>query len=146
MTNFLIHKKPGMIFFLAFCFLSGYSQHAAEAISEIEQHRKKQGETFRNKDESPLPKADRKKFKGLKYYAVDLKYRVKGTFIKNEHPVLFKMKTTTTRLPDYVKYGEVHFQIDSQSYKLEVYQSPDIMQRPGYQDYLFIPFTDLTNG
>lgn len=35
------------------------------------------------------------------------------------------MKTTTARLPDYVKYGEVHFQIDSQSYKLEVYQSPE---------------------
>ena len=56
------------------------------------------------------------------------------------------MKTTTSRLPDYVKYGEVQFIIDSQSYTLEVYQSPEIIQRPGYEDYLFIPFTDLTNG
>jgi uncharacterized protein (DUF1684 family) len=60
--------------------------------------------------------------------------------------VFFKMKTTTDRLPDYAKYGEVHFMIDSQAFKLEVYQSPDVSKMPGYADYLFIPFTDLTNG
>jgi uncharacterized protein (DUF1684 family) len=36
--------------------------------------------------------------------------------------------------------------IDSQELKLDVYQSPDVMKIPGYEDYLFIPFTDLTNG
>jgi uncharacterized protein (DUF1684 family) len=56
------------------------------------------------------------------------------------------MKTTTSRLPEYVKYGEVHFLLKGESYHLEVYQNPEISQRPGYEDYLFIPFTDLTNG
>jgi uncharacterized protein (DUF1684 family) len=56
------------------------------------------------------------------------------------------MKTTTTRLPEYTKYGEVHFELDGEQYILEVYQSPEISSRPGYEDYLFIPFTDLTNG
>jgi uncharacterized protein len=56
------------------------------------------------------------------------------------------MKTTTDRLPDYSKYGEITFEIDGRQYKLEVYQSPDVMKMPGYEDYLFIPFTDLTNG
>jgi uncharacterized protein (DUF1684 family) len=148
MTNTIRHRKPGMITLLAFCFLTGfaYGQGEADAMDEIQNHRKKQEDTFRNREESPLSDADRKKFKGLKYYPVDLKYRLRATFIKNEHPVLFKMKTTTTRLPEYVKYGEVRFAIDSQSYSLEVYQSPEISQRPGYEDYLFIPFTDLTNG
>ena len=59
---------------------------------------------------------------------------------------MFKMKTTTTRLPEYVKYGEVVFTIDGTEFKLSVYQSPDIMKNPGYEDYLFIPFTDKTNG
>jgi uncharacterized protein (DUF1684 family) len=56
------------------------------------------------------------------------------------------MKTTTDRLPEYIKYGEVHFSLDGQNFTLEVYQSPEIMKRPGYEDYLFIPFTDETNG
>jgi uncharacterized protein len=75
-----------------------------------------------------------------------LKYRVAATFTKNETPELFKMKTTTTRLPDYRRYGDVRFTLDGQEFVLEVYQSPDIMRMPGYEDYLFIPFTDKTNG
>jgi uncharacterized protein (DUF1684 family) len=145
-SNVVVLAKPGVTILLAFCFSSGYGQLDADPVKEIEGHRRKQEETFRNKEETPLLKADRKKFKGLNYYPIDLMYRVKASFVRNETPVLFKMKTTTDRLPAYVKYGEVHFKIDSQSFKLEVYQSPEIMKRPGYEDYLFIPFTDLTNG
>ena len=88
----------------------------------------------------------RKHFKGLNYYPIDLNYRVKATFVKTEDPVLFKMRTTTDRLPEYVKYGEVHFKLDGEERVLEVYQSPDISQKAGLEDYLFIPFTDETNG
>jgi uncharacterized protein len=116
------------------------------AIQEIEAHRKKQYKEFKDRTKSPLPTADIKKFKGLHYYPIDLHYRVSAKFVKNETPELFKMKTTTSRLPDYRKYGEVHFSLDSQNFVLEVYQSPDIMRMPGYEDYLFIPFTDKTNG
>ena len=116
------------------------------AIVEIDQHRKKQEAEFRDPEKSPLDKKLRKKFKGLNYYPVDLQYRVKATFVKTENPVLFKMKTTTDRLPDYRKYGEVRFSLHGQPRVLEVYQSPDIIQSPGFEDYLFIPFTDETNG
>jgi uncharacterized protein (DUF1684 family) len=56
------------------------------------------------------------------------------------------MKTTTDRLPEYRKYGEVHFKLDGEERILEVYQSLDVAKKPGYEDYLFIPFTDETNG
>jgi hypothetical protein len=125
--------------------LVSYSQTNEEASKKIKAHRKKQHQDFKGKN-SPLLPEDKKKFKGLNYFPVDLKYHVPAKFIRTENGMLFKMKTTTDRLPDYVKYGEVHFKIDSQSFVLEVYQSPDIMKRPGYEDYLFIPFTDLTNG
>ena len=116
------------------------------AIYEIERHRSEKESTFRDPKESPLDKKLRKKFKGLKYYPVNLDYRVKARFIKTENPVLFKMKTTTNRLPDYQKFGEVHFKLDGQERILEVYQSPEIIAKPGLEDYLFIPFTDETNG
>jgi uncharacterized protein (DUF1684 family) len=136
---------PGMFVLLAFCF-SGFAQSQPDAKRVIKEHRRKQDQLFRSSKESPLLEKERDKFRGLKYYRPDLKYRVKATFVKNETPVFLKMKTTTSRLPEYVKYGEVRFLLNGESYYLEVYQSPEIIQRPGYEDYLFIPFTDLRNG
>ena len=116
------------------------------AILEIEQYRREQEAKFRDETESPLSKKLRKKFKGLNYYPINLNYRVKARFVKTQNPVLFKMKTTTERLPEYEKYGELHFELDGQSRILEIYQSPDIIQKAGLEDYLFVPFTDETNG
>ncbi len=116
------------------------------ALLEIQNHRKKQEEAFRDPEESPLDKKLRRKFKGLFYYPINLDYRVKATFIKTADPVLFKMKTTTDRLPEYRKYGEVHFKLDGEERILEVYQSLDVAKKPGYENHVFIPFTDETNG
>ena len=138
-------KTPGLLTILAFCVFSASGQEA-EALKEIADYRQKQEATFRDASKTPLLPKDRRKFKGLNYFPIDLKYRLTARFVRNESPVFFKMKTTTTRLPDYLKYGEVHFMLEGQAHKLEVYQSPEISQRPGYSDYLFIPFTDLTNG
>lgn len=121
-------------------------QPADSVVREIEMHRKKQAEKFLDPKESPLDKKKRKNFKGLNYFPIDLDYRVIATFVKTENPSLFKMKTTTSRLPEYLKYGEVHFSLDGEDRVLEVYQSPEISQKPGFDDYLFIPFTDDTNG
>jgi uncharacterized protein len=115
-------------------------------IREIEQYRMEQEAKFRDPKESPLDKKTRKRFRGLNYYPVLLDYRVKAKFVKTQNPVLFKMKTTTSRMPEYKKYGEVHFKLDGQEKVLEVYQSPEISKKPGFEDYLFIPFTDETNG
>lgn len=142
----LFLKSGAPIVFLTFSFLSIFGQGDTQALKEIEDHRRKQEAEFKDKELSPLLPKDRKKFKGLNYYPVNLQYRVPAKFVLTENAVLFKMKTTTERLPEYVKYGEVHFTIDGQPFKLEVYQSPEIMKRPGYEDYLFIPFTDATNG
>lgn len=122
------------------------AQTEADAVKEIKAHREKQEGEFRDPQKSPLEKKDQRKFKTLNYFPINLKFRVKARFVKNEEPVLFKMRTSTTRLPEYTKYGEVHFELDSQKFRLEVYQSPELMNVAGYEDYLFIPFTDLTNG
>ena len=56
------------------------------------------------------------------------------------------MKTSTERTPMYKKYGELHFKIDEKSFKLNVYQNLELIQKPGFKDYLFLPFSDQTNG
>lgn len=134
----LIHVGCAAFISLNFC-------EAQDGLAEIEAHRKKQ-QTEMKSSSSPLLKKDRRKFKGLNYFPPDLGYRVRARFVKTENPVLFKMKTTTARLPEYIQYGEVHFTLNGKDYSLQVYQSPDIIKRPGYEDYLFIPFTDETNG
>ncbi len=58
----------------------------------------------------------------------------------------FKMKTTTDRLPEYIKYGIVTFDLFNKSYNLNIYRNLDIIDREGYEDYLFLPFLDNTNG
>src|SRR5205809_1164235 len=125
MTIFSHAFKSGITgLFLTFSFVA----FGQDAEREILDHRKKQEAEFKDKSKSPLLPKERRKFKHLNYYPIDLKYRVIAQFVKTETPELFKMKTTTERLPDYRKYGEVHFEIAGESFTLEVYQSPDIMK------------------
>jgi uncharacterized protein (DUF1684 family) len=138
--------KSFKLFALSILLSTSIFAQVDSAVYDIERFRKKQEEEFRDPEKSPLNKKLRKKFKGLNYYPINLQYRLPATFVKTENPTLFKMKTTTTRLPEYLKYGEVHFKLDGEDRVLEIYQSPEISKRPGYEDYLFIPFTDETNG
>jgi uncharacterized protein len=136
---------------IAFLFCSSQNYVPTRSGSEdpriisIEDHRIKKHHEFLS-EKSPLTPVDKKKFKGLNYYPIDLSFNVKAKLITNESPVLFKMKTTTTRLPDYQKYADAVFRLQGKEFTLEVYQSPDLMKKAEYADYLFIPFTDDTNG
>ncbi|MFD1095173.1 DUF1684 domain-containing protein [Salegentibacter chungangensis] len=103
-------------------------------------------EEFRDPEESPLTEEDRKDFKGLDFFEVDSSYIVKAEFVRTPAESPFKMPTTTDRTPVYVKYGEVYFSIKGEEYKLNVYQNQSFLTDPEYFDYLFLPFTDNTNG
>ncbi len=56
------------------------------------------------------------------------------------------MKTSTSRLPEYRKYGQLHFHLGGKPLVLTVYQNLELIRQEKYRDYLFIPFTDETNG
>lgn len=101
---------------------------------------------YGDKEESPLTEEDFKTFKGLDFYPIDEKYIVKATFIHTPEEKIFKMKTTGTRTPEYVKYGQLIFSLDGQEFKLNLYQNIDLIKKEGFADYLFLPFSDLTCG
>jgi uncharacterized protein (DUF1684 family) len=67
-------------------------------------------------------------------------------FVRTKKEKPFEMKTSTDRKPLYVKYGEVLFMIDGKELKLNVYKNIELSKKPGYKDYLFLPFSDLTSG
>lgn len=101
---------------------------------------------FANPDESPLTPKALKKFKGLKFFPINEKYRVIAKVKRTPEAQPFQMKTSTSRLADYRKFADLVFEIDGESFSLEVYQNLRMLDDPEYHDYLFLPFTDLTNG
>jgi uncharacterized protein (DUF1684 family) len=84
--------------------------------------------------------------KHLHFFPPDSNYRVTATFEKVDDPAGFKMPTSQRSLQQYYRYGKISFVINGRSCQLTVYQSKDLMQREEYKNYLFIPFTDATNG
>jgi uncharacterized protein len=131
----------------AFClivFFDVFSQQSHK--DEILAWQKNLDSEYADPDSSPLEKNEIKKFKGLKYFPIDSKYRVEAKFerIENESP--FSMPTSTARKPIYTKYGKITFIIDDTEYSLFVYQSQDLFVKPEYKNHLFLPFTDMTNG
>jgi uncharacterized protein len=101
---------------------------------------------YADKEKSPLMEEDLKNFKALDFFPISDKYIVEATFVRTKKEKVFKMKTSTERLPLYKKYGELHFIIDGIACKLNVYQNIDLIKKPGFNDYLFLPFSDLTSG
>lgn len=107
---------------------------------------KKMNADFKDATKSPLKEKDRKNFKGLDFFKFDSTFVVKAILTRTPNETPFKMKTTTERMPIYVKYGIVSFTLQEKTHKLNIYQSLDLMSEAGYEDYLFLPFLDLTNG
>ncbi|MGV6829129.1 MAG: DUF1684 domain-containing protein [Flavobacteriales bacterium] len=127
-------------------FNSTFAQTEEELISEIKIVQQELNDEFSNAKTTILDSLDFASFKGLSFYPIDLKYRVKAKFIRTPNEKPFKMKTSTSRLPEYVKYGEAIFEIDNTSFKLNIYRNIDLSKKEEYKDYLFLPFTDLTSG
>lgn len=101
---------------------------------------------FKDASKSPLKKKDRDNFKGLDFFTVDSAFVVQAVFKRTPDEQPFKMKTTTDRLPEYVKYGEISFEIENETFQLNVFQNLDLVKKEGFEDYLFLPFLDDTNG
>ncbi|MCU0353645.1 MAG: DUF1684 domain-containing protein [Cytophagales bacterium] len=137
------------LFLFAFTFLSAtasiYAQDG-DYVSVVQKERREKDRQFRRGKESPVPAGERRRFKGLAYFAVDTAFRVQATLVRDTAQQPFVMKTTTARRPLYRKYGELHFTLKGQALKLAVYQSLDLMRNPLYHNYLFVPFTDSTTG
>jgi len=128
------------------CGVLGWAQEEEAWIAENQEYRADQNATFANPEESILLPEDLKTFEGLDFYPIDLAFRVPAAFVRTPDEKPFKMATSTNRLAEYVKYGELHFEIKGSYQVLSLYQDTDHENQEGYEDYLFLPFTDLTNA
>tara|TARA_B110001454_G_C12705934_1_gene428579 strand:- start:1176 stop:1766 length:591 start_codon:yes stop_codon:yes gene_type:complete len=135
-----------LILYLSFFFtLSLYAQDS-KVIKEIKLHQLEQNILFQTKGKSPLKEVERKYFKDLPFFDIDLSFRVEATLTKTPSTSFFQMKTTTDRLSDERVYAVLSFVLKEKEYHLNVYQGEQLMMQKGYEDYLFLPFLDDTNS
>lgn len=123
----------------------GCKQDKQPILGETE-WQKQMNADYKDATKSPLKEKDRKKFKGLDFFIFDSTYVITAKLTRTPDEKPFKMKTTTDRLPNYVKYGVIEFELESKSHQLDIFQNLDILDDEGYEDYLFLPFLDNTNG
>jgi uncharacterized protein (DUF1684 family) len=101
---------------------------------------------FSDPETSPLPDRYRKDFNGLDFFEPDTAFIVNARFERTPEAIPFLMPTSTDRLSKEVVYGIVTFEINGSPFRLEVYQNEELKTQEGFEDYLFLPFTDETNG
>jgi uncharacterized protein (DUF1684 family) len=123
----------------------GFSQGKFD-LAAAKKYQQELNKEYANRETTPLMAEDLATFKGLDFYPINKKFFVNAHFVRTPKEKPFKMKTSTNRMPIYVKYGEVHFEIDGQKCKLNVYQDLELIQNPKYKDDLFLPFFDATSG
>ncbi|OBQ56462.1 DUF1684 domain-containing protein [Tamlana sp. s12] len=138
-------KKIKMIFVLVFVLFASCTQKM-RPIKGDTPYQRQQNADFKDASKSPLKPSDLKVFKGLDFFKHDSTYMVHAKLERTPDTKWFKMKTTTDRLSEERVYGVLSFQLKGESFKLKVYQGKELMTQEGFEDYLFLPFLDETNG
>lgn len=115
-------------------------------FKEVKKFQQKLNKEFSSKEDSPLSEEDLATFESLEFFPIDSNFRVTASLKLYKDSKPFQMKTTTSRLPVYKLYATASFQLNGKDYSLEIYQNEKLLLTPDYEDHLFLPFTDLTNG
>jgi len=135
-----------LLVLIALChFTCGFSQKAYDETAVLDFHNEINAQ-FSDSLTSPLLREDFQQFRGLDFFPPNANFFVIANFKRTPKEQPFEMKTSTDRLPIYVKYGEITFKVSGKQFKLNVYQNVELVQKEGFEDYLFLPFSNLTSG
>ncbi len=118
----------------------------SEEIIDVKAFQNELNEQYADEKKSPLTKEGFKTFKSLEFFPIDSNYRVvaKLKFFKNSKPI--NMKTTTDRIAVYRVFATATFKINGVKQVLRIYQSQQLLLTQDFDDHLFLPFTDKSNG
>lgn len=117
-----------------------------ETLRSILEFQQEMNAEFKDPETSPLPDRFRKDFESLDFFPADTTYVITARFVRTPDAIPFMMPTTTDRQSVEVVYGIAYFSLNGKDHQLEIYQNEELMLEEGYEDYLFLPFTDMTNG
>lgn len=122
------------------------AQSKKELISDIQKFQSDLNSEYKNPKETPLRGDNFDNFKEHPFFPIDLNYRVKAQFVRTKNAVVFENPTSSGRTQPYLEYGTATFSIEGKKYSLKIYQSQNLIKMKEYEDHLFLPFRDETNG
>ena len=109
---------------------------AAERIAMNEQ--------FFNPKETPLDSLNFYTFRGLKFFPIQEKYRVKATLTLLVNEAVFNLPHSHDQTKPYKNYAIAKFELDGKNFELMVLEQ--VEKKPGNENYLLLPFWDQTNN
>ena len=116
--------------------------YAQSYTAELAKHREKYKAEFLSDDKSPLSKNE---LKHLRFYQADSTWKLSARFERLVDTVGFMMQTHSGVEKKYFFFGRLAFMHEGIQRILFVYIGEKLMHTPGFEDYLFVPFTDATN-
>jgi len=108
---------------------------------KLKTFREKRNLFFKEDPQSPLKESERKTFKGLLYYPMDMRYAMIGSIERypiDPRPIYTHLPTSKGTEKKYVKYGRFKFGWAGKEYVLQIY-------RPLGEGEPFLPFKDRTS-
>ena len=146
-------KKYLGIFLLIFSSLFIYGQDGSltddelnREVQDFKKYRLEENKRFQDSAHSPLHKDSINEFHGLEFFPLNETFIVRAKYKMNKKRKKFKMVTSTSRLPHYRDYATLTFWVDGKTYVLHAYQNVEYAKKKDYENDLFIPFNDHTNG
>jgi uncharacterized protein len=130
---------------LLLLFLPFIAHSQNQYIKNVLEHRKETNAEYKDTLRSPLKNNQVAVFDSLNYFYPIEKWKIQAIFTK-EIGGPFDMTTSAGKTKRFRQYGKLRFIIEGAVYELAIYQNLQLMTNPIYKDYIFIPFTDLTNG
>jgi hypothetical protein len=95
---------------------------------------------FASHPQSPIPRRDRQRFRGLAYWPPDPRYRYELELREHSKKKIVKVVDTYRQIRKLWRWGEFRFRIGDRECALQAYRSePD-------DGRLFVPFKDATSG
>jgi|SRR5688572_1481459 len=123
---------------------TGATSEDDAARRQLEAFRRQKDKFFAESGDSPLLADDKEHFEGLRYYPVDLSYRVLANLVQEANPGIFRVQTTTGDHKEYTRIGRLEFEIEGQTLRLTAFLPPS--DEPLHGNRLFVPFRDKTSG
>jgi uncharacterized protein (DUF1684 family) len=125
-----------------FC-LIGLNCFGQDYTTQIAKFRQKYMDDFLTDAGSPLKKDD---LQSLRFYDADSSYRVNAKVEVLQNQAEFTMPVFSGTGSQYARYAILSFTLKGKPMQLTLYKSTALSKLPQYADYLFLPFTDDTNG
>ncbi|MCC6410341.1 MAG: DUF1684 domain-containing protein [Saprospiraceae bacterium] len=133
-----------MRFLLFLCFPAALAAQSADFATELAAHRSTYKKEFLTEERSPLKAAA--DTLNLDFFPAAPEWVFRARFEVNPTLVPFNMPTYSGHSAQYQHFGTLYFQKDGKEHSLRLYQNLKLINKPGYEDYLFAPFKDHTNG